>query len=412
MRLLQCGVAFSPNVGDGLIASCMAYGLERLMPGAEMRSLDLAGREGFAAPIRGSARGGLMGRAGALRVLRELPGPARRFAVRTHLLRRLAAIEPQWTEMVAEADAVIIGGGQLFADADLNFPLKIGRLAQILAAAGVPVAIHAAGATARWSDEGAGLFGALEQTALVGVGLRDDRSIQHWREEAGFGPAPRLALDPGLLTADAFPSPPPAPDAPIGLGIADSTLLAYHAEGGVAGGDIGFQAALAAALAGGEDGGAVLLFCNGAEEDARALDRVFAHPLLSSLVQSGRVRAAPRPLTPEALARTVAGCRGIIAHRLHALIAAHAYALPTLALGWDEKVASFHALAGRGAYTVTDPSVTPDATAAIARLALRHPVDLAARAALADSALADLAETLALLGVVAASPLGAAGQVA
>ncbi|MEL6208760.1 MAG: polysaccharide pyruvyl transferase family protein, partial [Pseudomonadota bacterium] len=139
MRILQCGVAYSPNVGDGLIASCMAYAVGRLLPGATMVSLDLAGRTGFA---EDDTRSGLLGRTGALRLLSALPGPARRAAVRLMLERRLKALEPEWSAMVAGADAAIIGGGQLFADADLNFPLKIGRLATLLSERSLPVAIH------------------------------------------------------------------------------------------------------------------------------------------------------------------------------------------------------------------------------------------------------------------------------
>ncbi|MEM9761879.1 MAG: polysaccharide pyruvyl transferase family protein [Pseudomonadota bacterium] len=404
MRILQCGVAFSPNVGDGLIASCMAYAVGRLLPGATLVSLDLAGRTGFA---EDDTRSGLLGRTGALRLLSALPGTARRTAVRFMLERRLKALEPEWSAMVAEADVAIIGGGQLFADADLNFPLKIGRLTRLLAERRLPVAIHAAGATGHWSAEGSTLFEGLGGTTLRSVGLRDTGSIGHWEAQAAFGPEPTLTLDPGLLTGDAFPAPGPEASAPIGLGIADATLLAYHAEGGVAGGGVDFQARLAGALA--KAGYPVLLFCNGAEEDARALDQVQLHPALAPLIADGQVTAAPRPLTPEALARTVARCRGIVAHRLHAIIAAYAYGLPALALGWDAKVASFHREVGREAHTLTDPEIGPVDVAAAARAAMADPVPEAKRAAMAARALADMATTLQRLGLPAAHPAAAEG---
>lgn len=403
MRILQCGVAYSPNVGDGLIASCMAYAVGRLLPGATMVSLDLAGRTGFA---EDDTRSGLLGRTGALRLLSALPGPARRAAVRLMLERRLKALEPEWSAMVAGADAAIIGGGQLFADADLNFPLKIGRVATLLSARTLPVAIHAAGVTGHWSREGSAHFGALGGATLRAVGLRDTGSIGHWQQQAAFGPEPALTLDPGLLTGDAFPASAPGAAAPIGLGIADATLLAYHAEGGVAGGGVDFQAQLAKALA--KAGYPVLLFCNGAEEDARALDKVQLHPALAPLIADGQVTAAPRPLTPEALARTVARCRGIVAHRLHAIIAAYAYGLPALALGWDAKVASFHREVGREAHTLTDPNVCPADVAAAVRAAMADPVPEARRAAMAARALADMAATLRQLGLPVAHPAEAA----
>jgi hypothetical protein len=51
--------------------------------------------------------------------------------------------------------------------------------------------------------------------------------------------------------------------------------------------------------------------------------------------------------TPADLAVFVAGCDLIIAHRMHACIAAHSFAVPTIGLTWDEKLTSFFALAGR-----------------------------------------------------------------
>lgn len=401
MRILQCGVAYSPNVGDGLIAACMAHAVERLLPGAEFRSLDIAGREGFAEEDRRA--GGPFGRATLLRLLSALPPSLRRFAVRRHLSAKLSALEPGWRRALEEADAVILGGGQILADADLNFPLKIGRLARLAAeakgGAGLPLAIHAAGVTGGWSGEGRTLFALLADTRLAAIGLRDAGSVEHWRDQADFGPAPMLTRDTGLLTAAAFPRPRGGDRraGPVGLGIADPALLSYHAEGGVAGAGIDFQVALAATLA--AEGNDVLLFCNGAEEDANALDCVAAHPRLARLVASGRVRAAPRPLVPAALAGIVAGCGGMVAHRLHALIAAYSYGVPAVALGWDRKVASFHEQVGRGAYTLTDGAAAVEDIAATLRRAVADPVPDIERAAAADAALQDMARTLAALGL-------------
>ncbi|MEM6677799.1 MAG: polysaccharide pyruvyl transferase family protein [Pseudomonadota bacterium] len=404
MRILQCGVAYSPNVGDGLIASCMAYAVGRLLPGAEMVSLDFAGRRGFASEDR---RSGLLGRTGALHLLSMMPGPARRAMVRAILGRQLHAQRSDWQAMIDEADAVIIGGGQLFADSDLNFPLKLGGLAALLATHRLPVAIHAAGVTGGWSAEGRALFGRLDEAPLRAVGLRDAGSIKHWQDQAGFGPTAILALDPGLLAAEAIPAPPRSTDAPIGLGIADPTLLSYHAEAGVAGGGLAFQVALAERLA--EAGHRVLLFCNGAEEDARAVDRVGTHPALAHFVETGHIEVAPRPLTPHALAHTVASCRALVAHRLHAIIAAYAYGIPAVALGWDAKVASFHREVGRESFTLSDPRVDAGAVAGALGGVLDHPIAEAERAAMAARALADMAATLRCLGLPALDPGAAKG---
>jgi polysaccharide pyruvyl transferase WcaK-like protein len=340
MKVVQFGLRYSPNMGDGVIAECLAHAVRRTVPGATVEMVDLSGRGAFGQVL-------VRNRSLALKVLGVMPGPLRRRLVRWRLGRMLDRVEPDWARAVRGAQVVILGGGQIFADADLNFPLKIARAAKVVRAARVPLAIHAVGVQGGWSAEGRVLFAQVLGCDLRQVGLRDEGSRQAWlAETGGRGPAPVLTRDPGLLAAECY-GPAPQKTRRIGLCVTDPAILLYHADSAVAGagaGGIGFFRDLAAAIV--DAGHKVTLFCNGAEEDRAALDAVIADPGVAAMVLTGVVSLAPPPATPRDLALTIAGMKAVVAHRLHACIVAWSYGLPVVGLGWDRKVESFFASVG------------------------------------------------------------------
>ncbi|MBI1220624.1 MAG: hypothetical protein GC186_18990 [Rhodobacteraceae bacterium] len=357
MKVVQFGLRYSPNVGDGIIAECLAHAVRKTVPGAMVEMVDLSGRTGFGQVL-------VRNRALALKVMAVLPGPLRRRIVRWRLGRMLDRVEPDWAKAVRGAKVVILGGGQIFADADLNFPLKIARAAKVVRAAGVPLAIHAVGVQGGWSAEGRVLLAQVIAADLRQVGLRDELSWNAWlAETGGRGPVPVLTRDPGLLAAACY-GPAPKKTGRVGLCVTDPTILRYHADSAVAGageGGLGFFRELARALA--DAGHKVTLFCNGAEEDRAALDAVIADPGVAAMVLTGAVSLAPPPATPRDLALTIAAMKAVVAHRLHACIVAWSYGLPVVGLGWDRKVESFFASVGAEAAFAGGDGVSVDAMA-------------------------------------------------
>lgn len=391
MKIVQFGLAHSPNVGDGVIAECLLHGIRLCRPEARVQTVDISGRAAPGdrpVPARGVA----------LRLLPLLPPPVRRALVRRRLTRLLDRVEPQWQSALAGADLAVVGGGQLFSDADLNFCLKLARVAALLRGAGVPVAVHAAGASRNWSVQGTALFMELLGTDLRRVGLRDAASLAAWRDQTGGAPpAPVLARDPGLLAARLYPPAPPT--GRVAICVTAPQILRYHADAdadadaAVAARGLDFYARLADRLL--YAGERVTLFCNGAWEDRQALARLAGGGQLSGAVAAGCVQVAPPPGTPADLAAIVSGARAVVAHRLHACILAHAYAVPAVGLGWDRKVESFFAAVGQGDRFMPGPFHAPDDVARSLGMAAAAGGDRAAAEAEADAALNDIRLMLA-----------------
>ena len=107
----------------------------------------------------------------------------------------------------------MIGGGNLFADVDTNFPYKLNGALLEAAAAGAPVFIAGVGVADNWSAKGSRLFlEGLSAARVVDVTARDARSCDIWNRltPAAIAPRSSLALDPGLLTSKHFPHERPA----------------------------------------------------------------------------------------------------------------------------------------------------------------------------------------------------------
>jgi hypothetical protein len=243
---------------------------------------------------------------------------------------------------------VIVGGGNLFTDSDLNFPLKIAAALGEAARSSLPVAVHAMGVSPEWSRPGARLFGrALERARLVRCSVRDHRSQD--RRAAHFShrdvlPA-TIAVDPGMLASLWYPANGRSANAGsrrIGLCVTDPLAVRYHAsEASAATLDTWYPAALRSLV---ESGFEVVLFTNGSPEDRDYLYDNFAEWIRKA---KGPVTLGRSFDTPHELAALASNCDAVIGHRMHGCIAANSYAVPAIGLHWDPKLNSFFELTGR-----------------------------------------------------------------
>jgi polysaccharide pyruvyl transferase WcaK-like protein len=381
-------VRYSPNLGDGLLAECLEAELASIRPGIETRSIDLAGRTAYGE--------GLKHRRAILALLESAPGLVRRVGVGAALgytvQRRL---RPQWREAFRGLDALVLGGGNLLADADLNFPTKIdGALAEA-AAADIPLGVYGLGVSDNWSRRGQVLFErALAGSRLTHVAVRDERSKAIWDRRlgpAGVRPA-QLCPDPAVLAARHFPPVAQRPGPPrIGLGLTDPLALRYHTAGQSVR-DETLTAWLAELVRGmAAKGWQVVLFTNGSPEDRAYLQKVA--PQLQAAGQ-GDVSTAPAFSTPADLAGFISGLDLVMAHRMHACIAGYAYAKPQIGFAWDEKLQSFFNSVGRGDFVAEAGRVPVPDVLALADRALGEGVDARTHAASVAQARAEISRLL------------------
>ncbi|MDR3527565.1 MAG: polysaccharide pyruvyl transferase family protein [Rhizomicrobium sp.] len=369
-RLLLLNVKYSSNLGDAVLVECLEHELGRHCFSAS--SFDLAGRSHNDTT---SAK-----RKFILDALQRLPVVLRRTATYlalTYLVK--SKIQPLFRRALRNCDGVVLGGGNLLSDIDLNFPTKIEAVLREAKRAKVPVAIFGVGVSDDWTPQGERLFrAAFEGLNLVHVSVRDERSKEIWDRRLGsIAPAATVGRDPGLLASALWRSEAHAPrTAPVvGLSVMSPVALKYHSDTDLPGNDVirRWNVALVYALV--DAGYHVNLFTNGSSEDDACL-RLLALAISGDSNIMASVTVSERPLTAEKLAQLIASCDVVIANRLHSNIVAYSFGIPSIGLSWNTKLNSFMTSVGRGEYLLDTGKASIAHVVSMTAQALNTGVDL------------------------------------
>jgi polysaccharide pyruvyl transferase WcaK-like protein len=332
MNVRIFNVKYSPNLGDGLIAECLEQAITELSTRQDLKvsSIDLAGRVGFA---RGNA-----GRVVALKLLDRLSSPLRRAAVFFPSQYNLHNIWlPHYRQMSKAANAIIVGGGNLFSDADLNFPIKLNGALKIVSEANLPVAIYGVGVSENWTPKGIDLLRkGLKKSNIRYVSVRDHLSkihFDHFFSEAA-GMSADVVYDPALLISKFRPkihsgSRPQV----VGINITSAIAVRYHStlkptDEELAGWYIDLCRGMSAA------GHSLALFTNGSPEDEAFLARLKPPMLAIPRLKICEIS------TPYELSDLISSFSLLIAHRMHSIVSAYSYQVPVVPLAWDVKIKS------------------------------------------------------------------------
>lgn len=338
-RRLKCSVLavpFSPNLGDGIIYECLRYGLQQVSPDLDVEPIDLAGRADYS---KGAGAKEVWSR----RLLSRLPPMARGLvaAVVFGLLQRKKLFS-YYQRKLHGADFVIVGGGQLFSEVALNFPIKLGIAADVLEKQQVPVGIYSVGVPDRMSATGQRLFGRLlSRLRVVYASARDARSSTRLSALLPPSNCVHTVRDPAVLAGLVYP----ASKVPSGtrrptIGINVISPLALELGGDHAlvdrwGTEIYRQMAELLNAA----GYGVEFFTNGSFDDENFLKELRLSFQQSPPAQN--VYFHDRAQNPGGLAAVISSFDGIIAHRLHALIVGFSFGIPGIGFSRDAKVSAF-----------------------------------------------------------------------
>jgi polysaccharide pyruvyl transferase WcaK-like protein len=345
MRVRIFNAKFSPNLGDGLLSECLEQALvDEGTAVGDTWSIDLAARTAY-----GDA---MVGREVVMSVMHRLPNTARQQALAIPL--RVAALSkwrPHYVAGLQDADCVVIGGGNLLADFDLNFPTKLSLALREANSRQLPVAVYAVGVGREWSARGLAMMReAFGGSRLRGVFVRDLDSKRTW--DFLFADSAEceatVVRDPGLLAVERFPQPVRMlRDArPIaGLGVISPLAIRYHGEDRSPSDRYlrEWYVSLARELI--SRGHDIEIFTNGSPED-----RAFLETIRADLTRLGSRLSFLEQATPAELCAHIARFSAMVAYRMHAVVAAYSYGVPTVALAWDRKLKSFMSSVGRVHY--------------------------------------------------------------
>lgn len=355
MRVRLFNAKFSPNLGDGLLSECLEKALiENGCSRSGTYSIDVAGRTEYV--LGGTSRSSV------LRLLHIMPAKIRRLLLKVPMaVAAKFKWKPHYRAHLENADAVVIGGGNLFADLDLNFPTKLSLLLEEAKRRRLPVLIYGVGVSSTWSDEGVRLLrNSMKGSFIPYVAVRDQESKENFDQRFGvmLGREAIVVRDPGLLISrfvEGLNQVHPVRTV-IGLCITGAVAIRYHSTYQIE--DNALEAWFSSLYNDLDQSGyAVQLFTNGSPEDVEAAKRVVRRLELDGIQPA--LKPCLRPSDPSELAELISTCALVVGFRMHALIAAYSYGREIIALRWDRKLDSFMASVGLQDWVVWPGDTSP-----------------------------------------------------
>ena len=334
---------YSPNLGDGVIAECLSYQMSQLNPEIAPTWLDLSARTSFSTATSSVYRAALLDAA------YKLPSSIRNKILSLYVERQISRrLSPLLNERVNGSGPIVIGGGQLLSDENLNFPLKLRRVVKVAEDRNVDFAIHSVGVSQNWSHQGRKYFEEiLDSRKLQFLSVRDaqsrDNLVAHMsRMSLTRSVDVEVFADPGIISSrvvkrdfSGHRSPPH-----VGLCVMDPIAIKIHGAGVIGESRkkyINRYEEICRKLV--SLGFVVNLYTNGAPEDELFLRNIRDSEM--NIFSSSSIFFLNRPDSPIDLIKMISSFDIVIAHRLHSNIIACSYGIPFVGLGWDKKMDAF-----------------------------------------------------------------------
>jgi polysaccharide pyruvyl transferase WcaK-like protein len=263
-------------------------------------------------------------------------------------------------QVVAGADFIIIGGGQLFSDGTLRMMARLFCLAVEAGRAGIPIAAFGTGASAPRTFISQLLLRASLRKITSRSWLRDSKSIEiasHYLHGRALSAKP--VPDCAIARVMELRASPALPVERLLVGIAPMSGASLGLSSKAVGTSNAWWTELVSILL--AQGYRPTLFCTGVHSDyQRCLD------IQAACAAAGnQCEVLPRPGDGADLVRVMSPMGLTLTQRLHASISCYALGKTPASLAWDPKVDQFFKMIGLGNRVIDPKTTTPQAAVRI-----------------------------------------------
>lgn len=332
-NIIIAAVPFSPNLGDGIIHEALEFSISSHKQNVILHTLDIAGRLDY-----GANYSNIKSSTSSLKYFVAIPKFIRIIIVLCYVqYLYYKRLKPVYHNKLSISSIMIIGGGQLFSDVDLNFPIKLYFLLKQARKTNTSIIIYGAGISSNISRIGEWLFAKLLNSNLIkNVYLRDDVSIQNYFKYRFINKRIQEVWDPGILISRKYPKIFDKKKKYIGIGVSSPMNLKYSGDSFV---EINYDSVLLKIITHLISlNKNILLFTNGTIEDEEYKERLYTK---ISSDEKRNICLASRPNRPLDLVNIITETEYIISQRLHANIIAYSYKIPSIGIVWDKKLVGF-----------------------------------------------------------------------
>lgn len=358
MRIGVCGELFSNNFGDPVIVESVRYIIENNINKSTITMIDLDGRTKFKkVTIDGKKENKLQTIKKAKEYLKfeSLKSLQQFYYWQTIDKKRLSKY---FYNKVREIDVLVIAGGQLIMNNNLNFPLRINLLIDIAKACNVKVIFNACGVqnAHRYSFGNKLIKSYLNKQNVVSISTRDDIEIlQKYLYKSKV--IPFKTLDPAIVTDKLYSIERNESSETIGLGVVAPSVykkysnrtkdLTYLVSEQFL---IEFWIKIINDL---DDKNIKwIFFTNGDINDYK-----FCVKVLEAMKMKKKIK---HPQSPEELVNFISNFKGVISQRLHSQIISYSLNVPFVGIVWDKKLEDFGLSVNREKYYLNAKFINPN----------------------------------------------------
>jgi len=334
-KVVVAGEINNPNIGDQAIFICLRYLLKKHFSDIEVIGLDISNHHHSNNRIK---TGNWPTKWNNIHNLIPPKVFNSSLNVMFHTFKKIRGDFNHWQTILRKADALIIGGGQLFLDHLLDFPLKLGEVTNMASRLGIPFHITSCGVGEYWSFSANSIFTKILKNARS-ITLRDsmsqariDKRLPELKTQITFDPAIWTST---TLSVEYQPS----TQYLIGICIMEYRYLKRNIQNTIHSRAEWQNYWLRLIQQITSTGMGIELFTTGAPRDYAASQAIFKLCGASGL---DLVSIAPRPYSPQDCVRNMLRYNIVIGSRLHSTIIANSLGIISIGLSWDNKIKSYY----------------------------------------------------------------------
>ncbi|MEB0024157.1 polysaccharide pyruvyl transferase family protein, partial [Actimicrobium sp. CCI2.3] len=349
----------------GLLSECLEHELKNALPNEEIITLDIDGKDDF--PAASSPAEG--------RKSKWMKSVIPSFLLNN--IRNIKNINRTKKRLLEKVDfnnpgeiRFIIGGGHLITASSSYFPVRLYVLGQIAKRFNVSMYIYAVGVShsKSWISSAKKILleALVDNKKIKFVSTRDKLSGEYWKNSLAAAINPVICRDPGLLVADLYPRkqwitsvPESKENKKVGIGVINQKIINDVSRHKNIEETVGTSFFISIANNLISAGFKPVFFTNGDVDDEVLMSHIKLIVKKNNQLAL-KVEFSERPRSPETLCKIISKLDGVIAHRMHANIAAYSYRIPHVGLGWDVKLKSFFNSVQRDDFFIYQESASPE----------------------------------------------------
>lgn len=194
-KITVFGEIYSENVGDGIIFDNIKHSLVKSSNGmVQVKGIDLSLREEYRKKKQTLVK---------RKIIPRTEGIIKCYNMLNWWRRDRKKYEIKWEKEITQSDVVVIGGGQIFTDINMYFPLRIYLVYKLCKKFNKPLVIFSVGGNQKWGFIAKYFYKKVALYSSL-LSVRDKITFNNFYTMKKVNQKVELILDPGFISNETY----------------------------------------------------------------------------------------------------------------------------------------------------------------------------------------------------------------